>query len=457
LESNGPAFIKLGQFVASRPDVFPKPLCDRLAELLHHAPAHSWELTAGALRHSGVAEYVESVERVPICSGSVAQVHRGLLVRAVDGVAPGTAVAIKVLHPGVQEALGVDLLLLLMVVNAVSVLLPSAARRFDLRRATAEFADLLLSQLDLNAECDNLLRFRFNFEGRGDVVFPAPLPTISTRDVLVETFEEGARVSDIPHGATSLRPLARTGAQMFLQMIFDDNFVHSDLHAGNLLYRSDPATGLPQLVVLDPGMVTVLSERERRNFIDLFAAITCGDGALAADLMIDRAPSHDHSPPVNRELFRQRMQHVLDTVGPHRPGFRAESLQLREVLLQLLHAVQESGVTIDGSFVSLMMSVVVSEGIVKRHFPETSIFAEAVPFLVEHLRGGELQYLVRKLREAHGPAILASNARLPIDYADSFVEAVLRRASSGVVGLLCPTAAETTGREDDRGGLSARG
>ncbi|KAF8299669.1 putative ABC1 family [Trypanosoma cruzi] len=470
LTAMGPSYIKFGQWMATRPDFFPPTLCTALEKLYDQTSAHSWSHTEKVLRRTlheatpsdGLIEdngmtslpdvvettktrckqvavkqrhnalyYLQEIETVPVNSGSIAQIHRGVLREEVDGIPAGTEMAIKVTHPRIREHIAADVTGMRWFVNILTFLWPSTVY-FDLKRSVQEFSSFVQSQLDLRQECDNLQQFIFNFRDFPGVIFPRPLPSLCSQDVLIETFEEGEPLQGIQSGE-NYYDLAERGCHMFLKMLFEDNFVHSDLHPGNLLLRTNPGAPvssvsaslllpsadayypdgkmklLHELVVLDTGLVSTLSKKERNNFIALFAAVACGDGKLASDLMIDRMPKQRRPQSgVKREKFRNDMQAIFDIVPPGKSeGFKLSKVRIGPVLAKIMNTVRENKTPIDGNFASLVLTVIVGEGLGRRLAPDFNIFSEAAPYLVALLEDSELYFLASKLRETYGtPALL---------------------------------------------------
>lgn len=481
LTAMGPGYIKFGQWIATRPDFFSPSLCAALEKLYDDTAPHGWshtekmlrrtlrETTAGrsdairadvtttatapaSLLSPSAAEtsaveglqqeprkkrnnalyYLRELETVPVNSGSIAQIHRGVLREEVDGVLAGTKVAIKVMHPYVREYIAADIAAMRCFVNILTFLAPSTTY-FDLKNSVHEFSCLIRSQLDLRQECDNLQQFIFNFRNVPGVIFPRPLPSLCTPDVLIETFEEGRPLQEIRSGE-NYRDIAERGCHMFLKMLFEDNFVHSDLHPGNLLLRTNPGAPVHapltsispsapdgafhadgkvklrhELVVLDAGLVTTLSKVERNNFIALFAAVACGDGKLGADLMLDRMPESrgGRKEEVDRDKFRADMQEIFNVVSPSSSaGFTLSTTRIGPVLAKIMNTLREHKTPIDGNFASLVLTVIVGEGLGRKLTPDYNIFAEAAPYLVALLEDSELYYLTSKLRDTYGTMAL---------------------------------------------------
>jgi predicted unusual protein kinase regulating ubiquinone biosynthesis (AarF/ABC1/UbiB family) len=209
LERAGPAFIKWGQWAATRPDLFPPDVCESLARLQSGAPEHPPEQTVAAVERAfgrPLEELFDSFEPRPVASGSIAQVHRATLsARAAEacGVPPGTVVAVKVRHPRAPELMARDFELMRRAAR-LSAKLPGLS---DLRldESVRQFGLPLREQLDLSVEAASLARFAHNFRRWRRVRFPAPHYPLVSPEVLVESFEEGALMNGLVRASADTR------------------------------------------------------------------------------------------------------------------------------------------------------------------------------------------------------------------------------------------------------------
>lgn len=220
LEEAGPAFIKWGQWAATRPDLFPADLCSELSKLHTKAPAHSFAYTKKTVEKSfgrKISDIFDDFEEEPVASGSVAQVHRARLKNAKKQL----TVAVKVRHPGVGEAIRRDF----NIINAVAKIsncIPTL-RWLRLDESVQQFAVFMMAQVDLAREAAHLSRFIYNFRRWKDVSFPRPVYPLVHPAVLVETYEDGDSVSryvDELEGHDRLKSaLAHIGTHALLKML----------------------------------------------------------------------------------------------------------------------------------------------------------------------------------------------------------------------------------------------
>lgn len=204
MERAGPSFIKLGQWAASRADLFSAALCDRMSKLHSNGQPHSFRHTKRAITQAFGMEFddiFEEFDETPIGCGAIAQVYKATLKSDVLGESAlneSTAVAIKVLHPRASKTIRRDIVIMSVFANALNAL--PGMEWLSLPEEVAVFGDMMNSQLDLRVEADNLDRFEHNFEARGrSVTFPKPIKLglgsngdrrDESRQVLMEEFED---------------------------------------------------------------------------------------------------------------------------------------------------------------------------------------------------------------------------------------------------------------------------
>ncbi|RZS08333.1 hypothetical protein BHM03_00039296 [Ensete ventricosum] len=310
LEKAGPAFIKWGQWVATRPDLFPSDLCSELAKLHSKAPAHSFAYTRKSIERAfgrKLSDVFENFEEEPVASGSVAQVHRASLrFRHPGQHAKQLVVAVKVRHPGVGESIKRDFMIMNMVAK-ISKFMPTL-KWLRLDESVQQFAVFMMSQVDLAREAAHLSRFIYNFRRWKDVSFPKPLYPLVHPAVLVETYEHGQSVSyyvDELEGHDRLKSaLAHIGTHALLKMLLVDNFVHADLHPGNMLVRAQTKhsnkrlfKSKPHVIFLDVGMTAELSSSDRVNLLNFFKAVALRDGRTAAECTLRLSRNQNCSNP----------------------------------------------------------------------------------------------------------------------------------------------------------------
>lgn len=206
IDSSGPCFIKLAQWLSTRRDIFSDELCECLS-IMHESVEAKWSrgvTSQEVMCKLGSSDLrMKRIDDVAIASGSIAEVYFGELC-------DGTQVAVKCLRPSVRELLERDLAWMLHIGNVASKF-PQFAM-LGLRRAAEDFCEHVQMQVDFEIEAGNLKRFRNNFEKSGELVrFPAPL--YASKEVLVLTREKGENLAQtfrLADGVASKRSLSKT-------------------------------------------------------------------------------------------------------------------------------------------------------------------------------------------------------------------------------------------------------
>jgi ubiquinone biosynthesis protein len=288
----GATFIKLGQVMSSRPDLFEPQIIDQLRRLQDRLPPFSFRrarATVEAQLGRPLADVFADFEPRPVAAASVAQVHRAHL-------RDGREVAVKVLRPGVRRQVERDKQMLLG--GARLLALRPRWRANDPVGHTRHFVEAIYDQTDLRIEAANYRRFRDNFAGRPNVSFPEVIEELSGECVLTMQFVRGAKIDALPATMDAGRKakLAETVRMTMFQMCFEDGFVHADLHPGNMVVQDDDT-----LVIFDAGLAKLLHEDVLIQFIDMSKCLAMG---TPDDLVRHLKRFHTYLDTVDWEALR---------------------------------------------------------------------------------------------------------------------------------------------------------
>lgn len=405
VQSLGPAYIKVCQWAATRRDLFPQNICDRLGHLHDGASLHSWDYTHHVLSKAFGIHYHENIRgeegglkidpKDVIGSGSVAQVYRGTLTYH-NG--EEKQVAVKVLHPNIQQRIERDLKLMGRLAQLFHALPSEAIRMINLPRVCGNFAEIMRHQIDLRNEARHLQRFRENFvvgdDRIGKITFPMPL--LVNENCLVEDYEDAVPMSSFlmdntEEGMRLRRKLAGPLLRAFLKMVFMDNFVHSDLHQGNIKVRrsivptsSGKDVDKYTIVFLDAGIVTSLNKQDKQNLRDLFKAVITNNGEEAGRLMVERA-KYERCSTVEGgvEQFSSGVQDIVSEFHDRRKqGLTLGVVRIGTLLGRVLDLCRVHGVEIDPAMSNIVMSTLVLEGLGRCLDPDANLFDIALPFVL---------------------------------------------------------------------------
>lgn len=390
--SRSAAFVKWAQWASVRWDLFPGPLCLLLGQLQASAPPHSYAHTVNELTQAGLLEchdegksairdsplLLRDLEERPIASGSIAQVH----LASFDA----ERVVVKVRHPRVAEELLLDFHIMHEIAEAIHVWVP-ALRWLNAPDTLKQFELAMTGQCDLSREAENLDTIRNNFRRKADWVI-IPKVIYATPAVLVESFEYGELMSEFINiwRGHELSEAAQAQAQFvisrgedgYLQMLLVDNFMHADLHPGNLLFRRQAEQPTKfQIVVLDAGMVARLTEQERRNFIGLLQGIGDGNGQAVAERLLSFSDA---------DGVRDSNAFISDVKALCREKAKGygTGLDIGKVTQGLLQIMYQHSVSIRGNYATLIAGMLCLEGMARDLEPRYNIIDVAYPLLRAH-------------------------------------------------------------------------
>jgi aarF domain-containing kinase len=399
LQGLGPAWQKLGQWAATRRDLFPVHVCDRLGVLHDRGFAHSWNYTKSVLRESFGNDFEDKGLKVHelIGCGSAAQVYRGSL-REEDGST--RKVAVKVLHPRFASLVERDLVLLKSIANLLHSLPIEYIRILNLPHVSENFTDILRKQADLRVEGHNLTMFRRNFygpdgknESKSLVVFAKPVDEWTTSNILVEDLIDQAKpiadyIQDSSEEGLKIRKeLAGPLLRSFLKMVFIDSWVHCDLHPGNVMVKTTDLGGGKEkrsIVFLDAGIATSLSPMDHQNLVDLFRAVLLDNGYEAGELMVERA-QHERCSQVEGgiDAFARGVGELVSEFHDRRKaGLTLGAVHIGSLLSRVLDLCRIHGVEIHPSMASIVLSTLVLEGLGRSLHPDLNLIDFAIPFVL---------------------------------------------------------------------------
>lgn len=243
-------FIKLGQVISVLGGFLPAVYREALEKLQDKVPPRPFPEVVGRLEEAlgaGALERFAEFDEAPIAAASLAQVHKAQLN-------DGSAVAVKVLYPGIERLISRDLFVLGLFLPIIKRVFPIV--RFE--RVLTQLGDMLRRETNYGNERRNMERLREIFEGRPDVVVPAVVDDLTRAGVITMSFEDGFRITELLREATPAVPLAdiaRLITECYFTMLFEHRVLHADPHPGNFLVRPGPT-----LVILDYGAVEDVTE-----------------------------------------------------------------------------------------------------------------------------------------------------------------------------------------------------
>jgi ubiquinone biosynthesis protein len=371
LERLGPIFVKLGQVLSTRRDLMPADIADELALLQDRVPPFPADVARRLVERAFGApldRIFASFEPEPVASASIAQVHFAVLK-------DGREVAVKVLRPGMLEAIEDDLALMRTMAHWIERV-SADAKRLKPREVVAEFDNYLHDELDLVREAANAAHLRRNMQGLGLCLVPEMVWDLCTPGVIVMERMKGVPISQVQRlrdAGVDIKKLARDGVTIFFTQVFKDGFFHADMHPGNIQVSIEPTT-FGRYIALDFGIVGTLTEFDKDYLAQNFIAFFRRDYKRVAELHVESG----WVPPTTRvEELEGAIRAVCE---PHfdRP---LKDISLGQVLLRLFQTSRRFNVEIQPQLVLLQKTLLNVEGLGRELDPDLDLWNTAKPFL----------------------------------------------------------------------------
>ena len=368
LEELGPTFVKFGQILAGRADLFGPEWIAELEKLHSQVPAVPLESLRPQLREDlgGEPEAVFArFDTEPLAAASIAQVHRARL----HG---GSEVVVKIRRPGIAEVIEADLRLLTRLAALAETELP-ALGPYHPRQLVREFARSLRRELNLAAECRHAERIAQNMAALPYIVIPRVHWQHTGERVNVQDFVQGVPGGQLgqltAEAGFDRAVLARRGAQAVLQMIVRDGLFHADPHPGNVFYL--PGNGI---AFIDFGMVGRLSQRRRAELLHLLLGLVEGQPHTVAEVLLDWASDEHGVQPAQLET-------EIEAFVDQYHGMPLAQLDLGQMLADVTAILREHRLGLPPDLALLIKAFISLEGMGRNLDPAFHMAAEALPLL----------------------------------------------------------------------------
>ncbi len=383
----GPAFVKLGQVLSTRPDLLPPAYVEALATLqekVPSVPSETIRITIERELGKPLDELFASFDQVPVAAASLAQVHRASLP-------DGTVVAVKVQRPDLERLVGRDLDAMALGVQMLYRLSPGRMGRTNLLDSFAEFRRYTLRELDFLQEGHVIDRFRANFARRSDVKFPRVHFSHSSQRVLTMDWVEGLRLQEAASslGEEPKRRLVTLLVDVLLQMFVSDGLFHADLHPGNIFFHPDGT-----FTLLDFGMVGELTVAQRDRFILYWFAVV--------QRQTRRAFHHFKAgtrrlPEANEEAFFARFEVLANKFY----ASRLSEMSFTKVYIEMMKAGYEHGFVFPSELMLHAKALTTAESLIFVLAPDARFEALSRPFIAREYaaRTASLDLLKRRVSQ----------------------------------------------------------
>jgi len=377
LETLGPTFVKLGQFLSTRPDILPREYVDALGRLQSEVKGFSFEQAQETIEAElgiEVSEAFIEFDPEPIAAASIGQVHRAL-------TRDGRTVVVKVQRPNIRETVMTDL----EVIGAIAGFVQKNTEIGELYGVDdmfQEFNNSMLRELDYLQEMRNLITLRKNLREFNNIVVPIPIETLTTQRILTMGFIEGTKITLLPDSGKpdiDRTLLLEDTFRAYLKQILVDGFFHADPHPGNLVLTKDGRIG-----ILDLGMVARITPGMREKLIRFLVAMSNGEPEDAAHIAASIGEKMDN---FDASKYYRRTVELIFRYGNTTLG----QIQMGKLILEFTSVARECGIRVPKDLAMLGKTILqldqVAATLDPNFDPNSSLRKYAGQIMLQYLTG----------------------------------------------------------------------
>lgn len=368
-EELGPTFIKLGQLLASRPDLIPPSFADELKKLHDQVETVPFEKIKPILEEhygSSLEEVFLEFNEEPIGAASIAQVYEAKLKNNDE-------VVVKVLRPRTVEIIYDDIGVIYNIAELLDRYVPES-RVFNPIGIVEEFFKALGLETNFFVEANNIRRFKINFKDVEDLVIPKVYSEFSGEAVLVMEKLNGIPLSNehaLNQEGTDREAIIRLGIQCYFKMVFKDGLFHGDLHPGNMFVMPGNKLGL-----IDFGIVGRLNSKTKTAIANMLVALATEDYDRLAFEYIDLAPYSDF---VDLDKFSRQ---IRDTLAPYY-GLTMKEVNSGKLLLDSASIAAKNKIMLPSELILFFKSNIAIESIGRNIMDDFDVLDYALDFATE--------------------------------------------------------------------------
>ncbi|MDO6591420.1 2-polyprenylphenol 6-hydroxylase [Loktanella sp. D2R18] len=372
LTALGPAYIKFGQVLSTRPDVVGDDMAQQLRVLQDQLPPFSMAAAKAAIQSElgASTDDLFTTFSEPVAAASLAQVHKAHLADT------GEAVAVKVLRPGIEKAFRKDIDAFYFAARAIEFLSPSSRRLRPIDVVT-HFEGIVMGELDLRLESSAAAEFATNTEGDAGFQVPRIRWHLSSRRVMTLDWAEGGSIGDnaaLDAAGLDRSVLATRVLQLFLNQALRDGFFHGDMHQGNLKVAANG-----DIIAYDFGIMGRIDEYTRRVYAEILFGFIRKDYQRVAEV-------HFEAGYVPADQDVDEFARALRAVGEPIFGMDASHISMARLLNYLFEVTERFGMETRTELILLQRTMVVVEGVARSLDPHMNIWQDAKPVVENYIK-----------------------------------------------------------------------
>jgi ubiquinone biosynthesis protein len=387
LEDLGPSFIKMGQLMSLRADLFPPEYIAELKKLQDSVPAIPFEKIKPVIEDEllqPLSEPFAHIQEQAMATASVAQVHPARLNT-------GEQVVIKVVRPGIQKKIRDDIRLMYYLAEKIE-------NNFEIGKVVGtvnlvkEFERTIFREMDMFIEAGNMEKFRANFENVDELHIPKVYWEYTSRSVLVMEHIEGIkmdRVDQIVANGIDPKEIAMIGLRSFSRQLMEFGYFHADPHPGNTIVMYDGRVSL-----VDFGIIGYLDEETMLQIANIFLGYAEHDYDMVLDALSQAGLIEDED--IDLKNFRIDLKDISEPFY----GRSLQTISVKDVYDQVMQLVLKYRLRLPRNLLLLLKTLIQTEALGKILGSDANLLEVMRPYARKLLaRGYEAQKLMRNVNK----------------------------------------------------------
>lgn len=365
-EQLGPTFIKLGQLLATRPDLIPREFVEEFKKLQSRVPVLPFtEMRLVLVEQFGeeISRHFQWIDEEALAAASIAQVHKAKL-------ASGEDVVLKIQRPGILQTIEEDLSVLYQIAELVEKYIPEL-RIYSPRGIVDEFFKTLELETDFIVEANNTRRFAESFKNNPDIKIPKVHMNLCGHKVLVMEEVKGRPLSDGIGEELDRQRIVEVALGAYYKMVFKDGFFHGDLHAGNFFVLEDH-----KIALIDFGVVGRLNRRTQDAVVSMLMALAVEDYDRVAFEYVDLAP---YTEGLDVDRFAKDLR---DLVAPYY-GLTLKNVNVGKLLMDSASMAAKHRIVVPSELMLYFKSMIAVEGLGRQLLPDFDFLNQSLEFAGE--------------------------------------------------------------------------
>lgn len=368
IEELGPTYVKFGQTLSTREDLFPTALIKEFKKLQDNVLPEEIDLIKHLEEELEISagDYFTEIENIPIASASIAQTYKATLQTGED-------VILKVKRSGIKEIVRADLLLMKDIIELLTNYY-SVVREINLMHVFDAFAKSLQEELSFNNEQKNIQLFARNFRGNADIETMKVYPELSNDNILCISFIDGVKINNKEAiTALHLDPEAILDKcfNLYLTQMLEHGLFHADPHPGNIL-----VTRSGQVSFIDLGAVAKMSPHDKELLEDFVVYFIYKDATRLVNTLKKMAL---HVDIKDEKLLVRAFQELLDIINTH----SLEELDIKALFSKFSHLLNDNNIIMPEHIYLLVKGIVLMEGIGRELSPSLNIVDKVKPYITK--------------------------------------------------------------------------